>query len=142
MTAGHETAGQLKKFLTMKNGSNIKTSGAGNFVRGALQHVIYFVLPGLLAVFSQTAFADDANDLFLKTCASCHGRDGKAQTPAAKKLGVKDLSQSTLTDAQIVQQITEGKQAGQDSSKMPAFNEKLTPEEIQSLVPVVKTFRK
>jgi len=118
----------------MKNGSNIKTSGAGNFVRGALQHAIYFV--------SQTAFADDANDLFLKTCASCHGRDGKAQTPAAKKLGVKDLSQSTLTDAQIVQQITEGKQAGQDSSKMPAFNEKLTPEEIQSLVPVVKTFRK
>jgi len=125
----------------MKNVS-IKTNRAGNLVRDALKPAIYFILPGLLAVVSQTAFADDPNDLFLKTCASCHGKDGKAQTPAAKKLGVKDLSQSALTDAQIVQQITEGKQAGQDSSKMPAFNEKLTAEEIQSLVPVVKAFRK
>jgi mono/diheme cytochrome c family protein len=84
----------------------------------------------------------EAKELFVKSCASCHGKDGKAQTPAAKKLGVKDLSLSTLADAQIVQQIQEGKQDTQSKAKMPAFKEKLTPEQIQSLVPVVKEFRK
>jgi hypothetical protein len=55
---------------------------------------------------------------------------------------VKDLSQSKLTDAQIKQQISEGRQENQSASKMPAFKEKLTRQEIESLVPVVKDFRK
>ncbi len=126
----------------MKNARKIKTSGTGNFVRRTLGRAIYFSLLGLVVGVAQMAFAEDPSELFMKTCASCHGKDGKAQTPAAKKLGVKDLSESKLTDAQIVQQIIEGKQNSQSSSKMPAFNEKLTPEQIQSLVPVVKGFRK
>ncbi|MDD5140101.1 MAG: cytochrome c [Verrucomicrobiales bacterium] len=134
----------------MKDVSNIKTSGAGNFVhtkrtklsRGSFDCVTYFVLLGMMIGISQPARADDPGELFVKTCASCHGKDGKAQTPAAKKLGVKDLSQSKLTDAQIIERIMEGKRDTQDSSKMPAFKEKLTPEQIKSLVPVVKEFRK
>jgi mono/diheme cytochrome c family protein len=88
------------------------------------------------------ARAVDTNELFLKTCAPCHSKDGKAQTPAAKKLGVKDLSQSKLTDEQIVQQILEGKQDPKKASKMPAFKEKLSKEEIDALVSIVKSFRK
>ncbi len=45
-------------------------------------------------------------------------------------------------DAQIIQQILEGKQDAKATSKMPAFKEKLTREETESLVPVVKAFRK
>lgn len=86
--------------------------------------------------------AGDPKELFEKLCAPCHSKDGTAQTPAAKKLGVKDLSQSKLTDAQIIQQILEGKQDAKAASKMPAFKEKLTREETESLVPVVKAFRK
>jgi mono/diheme cytochrome c family protein len=82
-----------------------------------------------------------AKELFAKNCAVCHGADGTAQTPLAKRLGVKDLSQSKLTDAQIKQQISEGRQENQSASKMPAFKEKLTRQEIESLVPVVKDFR-
>lgn len=95
----------------------------------------------LFACFGVTARAADAPALFLKSCAPCHGKDGKAETPAARKLGVKDLSLSQLTDAQIEQQIREGKQENQTTSKMPAFKEKLSDEEIKSLVPVTKEFR-
>jgi len=55
----------------------------------------------LLADSGLTACAGDAHELFLKSCAPCHGKDGKAKAPAARKLGEKDLSLSQLTDAQI-----------------------------------------
>ena len=83
-----------------------------------------------------------AKELFVKNCAVCHSADGTAQTPVARKLGVKDLSQSKLSDAQIIQQIAEGRQENQSATKMPAFKERLTRPEIESLVPVVKDFRK
>ncbi len=85
---------------------------------------------------------DPGRELFVKNCASCHSKDGTAQTPAGKMLGAKNLSQSKLTDVQIVQQILEGRQENQKTSKMPAFKEKLTRPEIESLVPVVKGFRR
>ena len=85
--------------------------------------------------------ANPAKELFAKNCAVCHSADGTAQTSLAKRLGVKDLSESKLTDAQIKQQISEGRQENQSASKMPAFKEKLTRQEVDSLVPVVKDFR-
>jgi mono/diheme cytochrome c family protein len=96
----------------------------------------------LVLLSSRVAKAGETNDVFMKSCASCHGKDGKAQTSVARKLGVKDLSQSKLTDAQIEQQIREGKPASQSTAKMPAFKDRLTAEEIKSLVAVVKEFRK
>ena len=100
---------------------------------------------GLLLIVTTAApkaCAGDPKELFIKTCAPCHSKDGTAQTPAAKKLGVKDLSQSKLTDEQIVQAVREGKTDKEGSIKMPAFKEKLTSDEVESLVPVVKGFRK
>ncbi len=90
----------------------------------------------------ETKPASPAKELFVKNCAVCHSADGTAQTAAAKKLGVKDLSQSKLTDSQIIQQISEGRQENQSATKMPAFKERLTRPEIESLVPVLKEFRK
>ena len=87
------------------------------------------------------ASADTTNAVYLKNCAICHGKDGKAQTSIAGKLGVKDLSHSKLSDAQIEQQIREGRPADQNSSKMPAFKDRLTDEEIKSLITAVKEFR-
>ena len=101
------------------------------------------LLLGLSLAVAPAAFCGDVGtEVFTKACGPCHGKDGRAQTPAAKKLGVKDLSQSKLTDEQIVQQILEGKQDQKKDSKMPPFKEKLTKIEIDSLIPVVKAFRK
>ena len=86
--------------------------------------------------------AANGEGLFAKHCASCHGKDGKAQTPVARKLGVKDLTQSKATDAEIEKQLTEGKKDERGNLKMPPFKDKLSFEEIRSLILFVKIFRK
>ena len=105
--------------------------------------VLALALLGVVAADAEeTKSASAAKDLFVKSCAACHSADGTAQTSTANKLGVKNLSQSKLTDAQVIQQISEGRQENQGTSKMPTFKERLTRPEIESLVPVVKEFRK
>lgn len=71
--------------------------------------------------------------LFLKACAPCHGKDGKAATPQGRKLGVKDMTLSTLDETQIRQQIREGKKGPDGALRMPAFQETLKAEEIERL---------
>lgn len=86
--------------------------------------------------------AAGAEELFAKHCVPCHGKDGRAQTAAAWKLGVKDLSLSKATDAEIEKQLIEGRKDSRGNLKMPPFRDKLSPDEIRSLIPVVKAFRK
>ena len=85
---------------------------------------------------------DGGKDLFLKNCASCHGKDGKAKTPMGHKLRVKDLTQSKTTDAEIAKQVTEGSVDEDNNQMMPPFKDKLSPEEIKSLAEYIKTLRK
>jgi mono/diheme cytochrome c family protein len=114
-----------------------------NYLQPLLGRAVAAVLWGSLVLLSNLAVcAGETNEVFMKSCASCHGKDGTAQTSVAKKLGVKDLSQSKLTDAQIEQQIREGKPASQSAAKMPAFKDRLSAEEIKSLVAIVKEFRR
>ena len=74
---------------------------------------------------------EDATSLFLVRCASCHGEDGKLGVS-----GAKDLSISTLTDAEISSTIYNGKNG------MPSFGGSFTQEQLKALVPVVKSLRK
>jgi cytochrome c6 len=97
---------------------------------------------GLALVSGAPVRAASGEELFGKYCALCHGKDGKAQNPAARKLGVKDLSQSKATDGEIEKQVSEGKKDKGGSQKMPSFKDTLSPEEIKSLIDVVKGFRK
>ena len=95
-------------------------------------------------IIALTAHADAPNgkELFTANCAPCHGPDGKAKTPAARKLGVKDLTQSKLADAEIKKQIVEGKKDKKGNQQMPAFEDKLSAEQIAAIIAVVKEFRK
>lgn len=86
--------------------------------------------------------AAGAEALFTKHCIPCHGKDGRAQSAVARKLGVKDLSLSKATDAEIAKQLLEGRKDDRGNQKMPPFKDKLSPDEIQSLIPLVKAFRK
>lgn len=103
-------------------------------------HIVAAVLL-FVTLVPNLARGADAKESFVNNCAPCHSKDGSAQTPAAKKLGVKDLRLSKLTDAEIAQQIREGKKQNQKVSKMPAFKDKLTSEDIEGLITVVKGFR-
>ena len=98
----------------------------------------------LVGASSSGAMAADAGGkaIFEKSCVSCHGKDGKAQTPVARKLGVKDLTQSKLADGEMEKQLTDGKKDDRGNQKMPPFKGKLSPEEIKSLIELVKRLRK
>ena len=98
-----------------------------------------FVLVSSLSPFQSAA---DGKELFGKFCMPCHGKDGKAQTPIARKLGVKDLTQTKLTDAEIEKQINEGKRDDHGKELMPSFKSRLSADEIKALVVVVKELKK
>jgi mono/diheme cytochrome c family protein len=89
----------------------------------------------------QAAFSGQAAEQFNQHCASCHSKDGRAQTPVARQRHVKDLSESRLPDAEIIEQILRGSHEKTVPFKMPPFKEKLARSDIASLVPLVKAFR-
>lgn len=99
------------------------------------------VFPSLL-IPAGAAPAVDGRDVFAAHCTPCHGADGKARTPAGKKLGAKDLSESKIADAEIERQILDGVRDAKAVHRMPPFRDKLSNQEVAALVSYVKTFRR
>lgn len=91
-----------------------------------------FVVAGF-ALVAASALADDAAAIFKAKCASCHGADGKGETPIAKTLKVKTLVHISLSAAQIDKIIAEGK----PGTKMMAVKS-LSPEQRQAVAAYVK----
>ncbi|MBV6404624.1 MAG: cytochrome c [Flavobacteriales bacterium] len=69
-------------------------------------------------------------DLFELNCARCHGSDG-----AKGRWGARNLRKSRLSDGSIAQQIRQGR------GIMPAFGNKLKPEEVAAILRYVKSLR-
>jgi mono/diheme cytochrome c family protein len=88
--------------------------------------------------------ADDAATLWNKNCASCHGKDGKGQTMMGRRLQIKDLTdakvQSSFTDADATKAIKEGV-TDNGQTKMKAFADKLSDDDIKALVGQVRSFK-
>ena len=89
--------------------------------------------------------AADAKETWEKDCAKCHGADGKGKTKMGEKMGVKDYTdakvQDAMTDADMTKAIKEGvKQDG--ATKMKAFGDALSDDEIKALVKYVRDFKK
>lgn len=82
----------------------------------------------------------DAVKVYTTHCKACHGDNGKP-TELGLGLEARDLTdaqwQSTVTDEKIIKQIEDG-----TPEKMMPFKAKLSKEEINSLVPVVRSFTK
>jgi mono/diheme cytochrome c family protein len=81
-----------------------------------------------------------AVEVYGKNCASCHGRDGRAKTFKGKKKHARNLSdaewQSRVSDERIFNSIMNGR------GKMPAYGNKVTEPEIDSLVAYVRSLKK
>jgi mono/diheme cytochrome c family protein len=78
-----------------------------------------------------------ARAIFAAECARCHGVKGEGGTPTVlgKKIKVPSLSKGhalSHTDEQLVKIVSEGEEA------MPAFKDKLKPEEITTLVRMIR----
>lgn len=93
-----------------------------------------------------TAHAGDPKEIYAKDCAKCHGEDGKGQTKMGAKLGAKDWTdakvQAELKEDVMAKSIKEGVKDGEGKTKMKAFGETVSDEEIKGLVEMVRSFKK
>jgi cytochrome c6 len=84
------------------------------------------------------ACAQDAADLYKSKCQACHGADGKGDTPAGKKLGVKDFHSpevAKMSDQELFAITKNGK------DKMPPYDKKLTDEQIKELIKYIRSLK-
>lgn len=113
------------------------------YKKGIFVATSFSVVAGMATFFSGTHIsrADiDAKKLYMTHCKTCHGADGKP-TDLGVGLEARDLTdaawQAKATDEQIIKQINDG-----TPEKMMPFKEKLSPDEIKAIVPVVRSFGK
>src|SRR5437588_10762123 len=112
-----------------------------NFNKTLCYGMVFAVL-ALFISFQGTVLAapqDQAGQtLFKSNCATCHSQSG-APTAVGKSLNAPDLGSAPVqnqTNAQLQQTISNGK------GNMPAFKDKPSPAEIDSLVAYVHTLSK
>ena len=97
------------------------------------------VIVALLALCAAGAYAqDDAAALYKSKCQVCHGADGKGDTAAGKKLGVKDFHSpevAKMSDAELIEAVKKGK------GKMQGYAGKLTDDQIKALVKYIRALK-
>lgn len=75
----------------------------------------------------------DAKDIFSKKCKSCHGSSGKADTKLGEKHKIEDWTVAGWKAKWSVSKIENIVTNGKANTKMKAFKDKLTPEEIKAV---------
>jgi len=95
---------------------------------------------GLILFLGLPARAQETGEsLFKAKCAMCHGPDGAGKTTMGQTLKIPDLHSEDvqkLSDAELSQTVAKGK------NKMPAYEGKLSKEQITQLVGFVRDLAK
>jgi cytochrome c553 len=104
------------------------------------------ILTALIACATvATVSAADSKEVYEKSCAKCHGLDGKGETKMGKKLGARDYTdpkvQAELKDEAIVKAIKEGLK-DKDGKPVMKPTEGLSDEDIKGLVAYMRQFKK
>ena len=107
--------------------------------------IITHIAISLLVVSATSARAGSAQENWNKDCMQCHGKTGAADTKMGQKLNAKDLTdpkvQASFTDADAAKAIKEGiKEDGK--TKMKAFGDQLSDDDVKALVAHVRTLKK
>lgn len=107
-----------------------------------------FGLFGLVHNLDANAADKKTDRLWRAKCASCHGKDGKAQTKQGTKMAVRDMTtadwQKEFTNAKIKDAILKGLSRDKDGKKqeMKPYAEKLTPAKVDALVKYIRELGK
>lgn len=108
-----------------------------NLIR-ILQRSLFAV--GLLGVCAGSSRAQSAGETLFKTkCATCHGPDGKADTPSGKSMKIRSFSDpetKKMSDDELAAIIEKGK------NKMPAYGKSMKPDEIKAMVAYIRSVAK
>jgi cytochrome c553 len=106
---------------------------------------LMIITVALLAAAAVSARAADAKENWDKNCKVCHGPDGKGKTKMGEKYSIKDYTdpkvQEGMKDEEMVKAVKEGVKDG-ERTKMKAFGDKLSDDEIKALVKYVRAFKK
>jgi len=98
------------------------------------------VASGEFCLTHRQANAQDTGETIFKSkCAMCHGPDGSGKTKMGEALKIPDLHSADtqkLTDTELTQVIAKGK------NKMPAYDGKLSKDEIARMVAFIRDFGK
>jgi mono/diheme cytochrome c family protein len=109
-----------------------------------MKKLIVFTV-ALLVAGAVSVRAADAKENWEKSCAKCHGTDGKGKTKMGEKLEIKDYTDAKVQDAMkddaMTKAIKEGVKDG-EKTKMKAFGDTLSDDEIKALVKFVRDFKK
>jgi mono/diheme cytochrome c family protein len=93
----------------------------------------------ILAFGSRTKAQETGENLFKSKCAMCHGPDGAGKTTMGQALKIPDLHSADvqkLSDAEFTTIVAKGK------NKMPAYEAKLSKEQITLLVGYIRDLAK
>jgi cytochrome c6 len=99
---------------------------------------VVFLVLAVVVLLTPAVFAaePDGAAIYKSKCAVCHGADGKGQTTMGKNLHLKDLGSEDvqkLKGEELENIISKGK------GKMPAYKDKLSEAEIDSLVTFIRS---
>jgi cytochrome c6 len=106
---------------------------------GMKNTIVLVVLLMIALAASASAQNAPAKDLFVSKCVICHGADGSAKTTMGKNMKIRDFHSPEVqkqSDADLKTMITKGK------GKMPAFEGKLSGEQIDQLVGYIREIGK
>ena len=101
--------------------------------------VVGTIITAAMLTLPLSGLAADGAATFKAKCASCHGADGSGSSPMGKKMGLRDLGSADVqkqTDAQLTEITAKGK------AKMPAYEAKLSADDIKALVAHMRTLKK
>ena len=103
------------------------------------------LLLAISAAMLVSASAGDVKETWEKSCAKCHGTDGKGQTKMGQKVGIKDYTdaknQAAFTDEEAVKALKEGLKDKEGKVLMkPAEN--VTDDDIKALIAQMRSFKK
>ena len=100
----------------------------------------FLVMISLTLLFSVYTFAESGEEIFKRRCAGCHGATGAGDTTIGKNLKLRDLGSPDVqkhTDEELSAIISKGK-----PGRMPAFENKLTKEQIGEVVKFIRRLKK
>ena len=112
--------------------------GPNKYKLSIISTVLIFIMFLALCIASSPAQETKVKDMkkfFQNHCVKCHGPDGSAVSADGKELKGQDFTdlkwRQDTTDEQMAHRIRTGKFFG---LAMPAFKDKLSPEEIQLII--------
>jgi mono/diheme cytochrome c family protein len=108
--------------------------------RTVLSAVLAAAVTILLALlFSTCALADSGPDTYKTKCSACHGANGAGDTMLGKNLKLRSLASPEVqkqSDNELLTIIGKGK------NRMPAFDRKLSKDQIRDLVKHIRSLKK